>query len=281
VLSLRNTLAIPDGSVLYTCGVDIAPGSEPLSVAPLTCSNSLASDPFGGSVALQCESGLVTVGGPGTPTPTVTATPTPPAGHFVDNGDGTITDGQTGLIWEKKDQGGGLHDFNTFYFWAGLCSDDNGSCQPDAAAAATCSAVTGGAIGCAQCAGTATCNTSGYSTIWQWLNQLNAASFAGHNDWRLPTVDRDGGTAQLETIVDTGVSGCGVDVPCVPPTFDTGCTGECTVTSCSCTQAFGYWSATPDAGNPPNAWGVYFLDGGVYTFSKAGSDYVRAVRGGL
>ncbi len=35
-----------------------------------------------------------------TPTPTVTATP---AEHYVDNGDGTVTDNDTGLQWEKKD----------------------------------------------------------------------------------------------------------------------------------------------------------------------------------
>src|SRR5207244_774562 len=40
------------------------------------------------------------------PAHTPTMTPTQPADHFVDNGDGTITDTQTGLIWEKKDQGG-------------------------------------------------------------------------------------------------------------------------------------------------------------------------------
>jgi hypothetical protein len=96
VFSSRTTNAIADGSALYTCNVDIAPGSKPLSVAPLTCSNSLASDRFGNAITLMCENGQVTVDGPGTPTPTVTATP--PAGHFVDNGDGAITDGQTGRL---------------------------------------------------------------------------------------------------------------------------------------------------------------------------------------
>ena len=43
------------------------------------------------------------------------------------------------------------------------------------------------------CGGTASCNTIiGSTTIWDWLNQLNAASFAAHSDWRIPTVGRDG-----------------------------------------------------------------------------------------
>lgn len=35
--------------------------------------------------------------------------------RFVDNGDGTITDTETHLIWEKKDDGGGLHDRDAVY----------------------------------------------------------------------------------------------------------------------------------------------------------------------
>jgi hypothetical protein len=218
------------------------------------------------------------------PTNTATATATASASHFVDNGDGTITDTQTGLIWEKKDQGGGLHDSNTRYPSAGICTDNGDFCQPDAAAATTCNAATGGAMGCAQCGGAATCHTIiGSTTIWDWLNQINAASFAGHSDWRIPTVGRDGGTVQLETLVDTSVSGCGSGVPCVPPAFNTGCVAGCMATGCSCTQADSYWSATPIVGNLPfpSAWGVFFRTGEVEGLDKASAFYVRAVRGGL
>ncbi len=34
---------------------------------------------------------------------------------YVDNGDGTITDLNTGLMWEKKDQSGGIHDWRNRY----------------------------------------------------------------------------------------------------------------------------------------------------------------------
>ena len=36
---------------------------------------------------------------------------------YTDNGDGTITDNRTGLMWEKKDRSGGIHDWNNTYLW--------------------------------------------------------------------------------------------------------------------------------------------------------------------
>jgi hypothetical protein len=215
-----------------------------------------------------------------TPTNTPTITPGQPREHFVDNGDGTITDTLTALTWEKQDQARGLHDVNTRYRWAGLCSDTSEPCQPDAAAAATCAAATGGAIGCGECGGRARCDTDGFITIWEWLNQINAAQFAGHDDWRIPSVGRDGGTVELETIVDTNVPKCGSGVPCVPAAFDTECELECTVTSCSCTHPDFYWSMTSGVGVPPFAWGVFFPDGRVIGGDKAAAFPVRAVRGG-
>lgn len=40
---------------------------------------------------------------------------------YVDNGDGTLTDGATGLTWEKLDDNnaGGVHDRNNTYDWSG------------------------------------------------------------------------------------------------------------------------------------------------------------------
>ena len=210
-----------------------------------------------------------------------TPTPTVSAGRFVDNGDGTITDPQTGLIWEKKDLGGGLHDESIAYVWAGSCSDNSGYCQPDAAAASTCTTATGGAIGCAQCGGAASCETSGgLLTIWQWLNQLNAANFVGHSDWRIPTIEKDGGRAELETIADTNAPECIAANQCVPMAFNSSCTAGCAVTTCSCTQYSLYWSATTDANSPIAAWLVNFNFGSVYDSGKSLGLYVRAVRGG-
>jgi hypothetical protein len=36
---------------------------------------------------------------------------------FVDNGDGTVTDTRTGLMWEKQGDDGGVHDQDNLYDW--------------------------------------------------------------------------------------------------------------------------------------------------------------------
>ena len=72
---------------------------------------------------------------PATQTPTATATVVPASSRFVDNGDGTVTDTMTALMWEKKDSAGGLHDANDSYPWAGFCSISGVPCQSSASAA--------------------------------------------------------------------------------------------------------------------------------------------------
>jgi Protein of unknown function (DUF1566) len=73
--------------------------------------------------------------------------------RYADNGDGTISDLVTGLMWEKKSDDGGLHDQDDIYVW----SSENGLQE----------------------------------TIWDWLADVNAeggTGFAGHSDWRIPNV---------------------------------------------------------------------------------------------
>src|SRR5206468_2814576 len=91
----------------------------------------------------------------------------------------------------------------------------------------------------------------------------NSASFAGHNDWRLPNVRELGSIVNFQ---DAHLS--------VSPAFNTGCTTGCTPTTCSCTAADAYWSSTPD-------WGVNFSvgQGGTPTVGGGGV-FARAVRGG-
>jgi hypothetical protein len=82
--------------------------------------------------------------------------------HFIDNGDGTVTDNQTGLMWEKKSAAGtgDVHDVNNSYTWSvsGSPNDATGSL---------------------------------YSDFLQELNGLSLSGahpcFAGHCDWRIPT----------------------------------------------------------------------------------------------
>jgi cysteine-rich repeat protein len=158
--------------------------------------------------------------------------------RFLDNGDGTITDVQMGLMWEKKDDAGDLHDKDLILRW----QDE----LPEV-------------------------------SIHEWLSELNGytddpgvqAGFAGHTDWRLPTL------AELQTIVALNNA-----VPSVEPIFNTGCTPGCTGTSsiCSCTAAFVYWSSTAAVSNPLLAWTVLFFDGSISTKTKDDFAHVRAVR---
>lgn len=68
---------IPDGSVLYTCNVQIAATAAPGSY-PLMCSNASASTPDGVTLTTECPDSAIEVLAitPTTPTPTPTATPT-------------------------------------------------------------------------------------------------------------------------------------------------------------------------------------------------------------
>ncbi|HYB99404.1 MAG TPA: DUF1566 domain-containing protein [Candidatus Limnocylindrales bacterium] len=67
---------------------------------------------------------------------------------FIDNGDGTITDVNTNLMWEKLSDDGTIHDYQDFaYQWAGA-----------------------------------------YGKINSLNAMDQGAGFAGYNDWRLPNV---------------------------------------------------------------------------------------------
>lgn len=174
--------------------------------------------------------------------------------RFVDNGDGTVTDTQSGLQWEQKTGTVGTlidcsqtacpdaHDVNNTYQW---CLDanfnsvcDNPGNPPD-----------GGAF-------------------TDFLVKLNTSPcFAAHCDWRLPSEEGENspftGAKELESIL--APFPCGTS-PCIDPIFGP-------------TVAGNYWSATTIATSPNDAWGVNFLDG-VFNGNKGFSLYVRAVRAG-
>ena len=203
-----------------------------------------------------------------TPTPVATATGTPT--RFVDSGDGTIADQESGLVWEKKIaldgslDGFNLHDADNRYPWVGNCSSPDGtSCQSDE----DCKS---GSI----CRGDDQQRTN--LTVFTWLAQVNMETgigFAGFSDWRIPTID------ELRTLRD-------LDTP--PPTIDavfkaSECGTRCLNPSspgCSCTSPDPYWSATEFALDPSRAWRVSFADGAVIPNRKLDDLRVRAVRGG-
>jgi len=215
------------------------------------------------------------------------AAPRTTSGCFVDTGL-TIVDTCTNLEWEKKEttlgsgaDGGNLHDVDNGYSWAGRCTiDENVRCQPNAAAAATC-AQTGGSTGCVECgAGEGSCNINygsiyASTTIWDWLNQVNAAGFAGHSDWRLPTSagtpeSPTGEPAEMESLIDLAAGRCGGGGGlCIDPIFR------------PVTQ--GQWTSSVSLGG---SWYVNFGNGtemgptGAQLVGMESGIAVRAVRGG-
>ena len=178
-----------------------------------------------------------------TTTTTTTSTTTTTTPRFVDNGDGTVTDNQTGLQWEQKVTGSScLHCVNDTYSWTGTGTAPDGT-----AFTSFLNTLNGGATGVGDC-------TSGNGST-------QTGGFDNHCDWRLPTI------AELRTIVDTSASGCGSGSPCIDPIFGP-------------TAASTYWSSTTFAGLPGIAWGVGFAFGDVDVDGKTFNTSVRAVRGG-
>jgi len=168
---------------------------------------------------------------------------------YTDNGDGTITDHDTGLMWEKKDDSGGIHDKDALYTW--------GMSAPPF--------------------------TMNGTMVTEFLAALNTPPcFAAHCDWRIPNVKELQSIADYET--EDSVPGPALNAVFHNATGCAGCT-DVRLTSCSCNASSPttfYWSSTTFRFTPGYAWGVYFdvgfvPDRGVKSFTG----YVRAVRGGL
>jgi Protein of unknown function (DUF1566) len=191
------------------------------------------------------------------------------SGCFEDLGNCTIRDNCTGLQWEKKQTVPGPHDVNNRYVWAGCCEDGcQTMCQPNAAAAATCMAMAEhGTDGCTDQCPTGTCYVErgglAVTTIFDWVNRLNAENFAGHSDWRLPSEAgfNPTGARELESILQHPCTG----VPCIDPIFGP-------------TIGTGYWSRTGDVNRSLDAWVVNFFDGVYGNLIKREPLFVRAVR---
>ena len=101
------------------------------------------------------------------------------------------------------------------------------------------------------------------TTIFDWINQINAENFAGHSDWRIPTEAgfNPSGSRELESIVQQPCAG----TPCINSIFGP-------------TIPTGYWSRTGDVGRSIDAWFVNFFDGPYSNLQKREPLFVRAVR---
>jgi hypothetical protein len=89
------------------------------------------------------------------------------------------------------------------------------------------------------------------SVFWNYLADANAASYGGHDDWRLPEIE------ELESIVDPTKGNCG------------GGTGACIDQSLfGFTQENVSWSMTDDPNDANKALAVNFSDGTRTSFLK-------------
>jgi hypothetical protein len=107
--------------------------------------------------------------------------------RYADNGDQTVTDHLSGLVWEKKDTAGGIHDKGNLYSWSTGTNKEDGT------------------------------------TFTSFLGTVNSSSgFAGSNGWRPPTMV-ELQTIVLDftcTGVGTGPTCSCPSSPCVDPALD-------------------------------------------------------------
>jgi hypothetical protein len=178
--------------------------------------------------------------------------------RYVDNGNQTVTDRHTCLVWEKKiSSPGNIHDASATYGWD-----------------------------------QANDNTNNNANYPGWLYQLNTQSgsgFARHTDWRLPT---SGGKAASCPLDGTVCAPCTIQNPgaetCAPAELESILVPNCYGQTCI-DPAFGvlppdlsvpYWSGSLNVEWTNYAYYVRFYDGLVDFVSRSFAYHVRAVRGG-
>jgi hypothetical protein len=168
--------------------------------------------------------------------------------RFVDNGDGTITDNYTGLMWEKKTgtvstpvncqavQCPDPHDVNNQYLWSDSGTETNGSLFRDFLAPLNDDATDDPSMTC----------------------------FANYCDWRIPNV------IELQTLLFEPFP-CSISPCIIDPIFAPVATLQV------------YWTSTSFSLDPNFAWITNFGNGFVDIVPKSeliAPRHARAVRGG-
>lgn len=135
---------------------------------------------------------------------------------FNDNGNDTVTDNNTGLIWQKR-------DYNGYYAnWYKASGTYDATYNPSS------------------------------------QNICGNLVLGGQSDWRLPS------KLELMSLVNYGVPSYGLKI---------------NTTYFPNAEPWGYYTATTFAGNPDEAWGVSFNNGGVGVSNKSSKNFIRCVRG--
>jgi hypothetical protein len=145
--------------------------------------------------------------------------------RVTNNQDGTVSDNLTGLQWERKTDDSSAHDKDSLFTWS-----------------ATSIAASG-------------------TVFTTFLGALNTGLFAGHGDWRLPTL------VEALTILLAP-----------PPCATSPCIDQTLFGPANVAQT---WTATTTVDDIQRAWGVYLADGSPGDHAKTFSFGARAVRGGL
>ncbi len=160
--------------------------------------------------------------------------------------DECIVDETTGLMWERESR------IDT-YTWYNTIDNINGGDAGTNSSGTNCSPPTN-------------CTTSAYIEAVNQAN--NGAGLCGFTDWRLPKLH------ELLSLVHYD-----------PPCSRTDSNGQCSkweatidLTAFPLTVPYYYWSASPSAYKPDEAWAVNFADGRFTTRLKREWGHLRAVR---
>jgi hypothetical protein len=166
--------------------------------------------------------------------------------RYVANGDGTVTDNQTGLMWEIETNtscAGVVTCTTSQYTWS-----SSGTLADGTLFTTFIAGLNGGDY---------------YSpSAGQDVSTGAGSCFANHCDWRIPTL------VELQTIVEITAPGCQTSAPCIDPIF--GPTAPLNQSA--------YWTNSTYSAGTSGAYLVYFLDGAVLTDNKTQGGFARAVR---